>query len=319
MNRYDRQEMVIGALGQARLSHAHMLVVGAGGLGCAALPYLVAAGIGHITLLDPDRVEESNLHRQTLYRMEDVGALKAHAARQQLQALNPAVQITDIVSRLTPANAGTLVAQADLVIDAADSFAVSYILSDHCLQLSKPLISASVLGQTGYVGGYCGKVPSLRAVFSDLPESAANCSTAGVLGPVVGVIGTLQAQMAVSTLSDPDRPALGTMITMDLQKFTTGGFSFATASEPDTLFPFVSDNQLTATDQVIELRSKQEAPKAIHKNSNRLEFKSLTTHDFAPNRRIVLGCKTGLRAWRAATTLQKAGYSNIALMAEVAM
>ena len=317
MNRYSRQEMVIGQEGQEKLARARILVVGAGGLGCAALPYLVAAGVGQITLLDPDRVEESNLHRQTLYRMEDIGTLKVQAARGHLQALNPALQIIGLPDRLSPLNADEFISQSDLVIDAADSFAVSYILSDHCLRMGKPLISASVLGQTGYIGGFCAGAPSLRAVFPDLPETAASCSTAGVLGPVVGVMGALQAQMALGMLCIPDCPAMGQMITMNLQTFTTGGFSFLTAPEPECFPSFISAEQVGPSDQVVDLRSAKEAPLAIHPRANRYSPDLIAKQVFSPNQRIVLGCKTGLRAWRAAETLQQAGHENIVLMAAV--
>lgn len=169
MTRYDRQTRLngFGAAGQARLLGARVLIVGAGGLGATVLPALVGAGAGHIRLADPDLVEETNLHRQTLFRMSDLGRPKAEAAAAALSGLNPDCTISPAMLRIDPASARTELPGVDLVIDAADSFATSYALSDLCLAMGKPLISASVLGRQGYVGGFCGGAPSLRAVFPD--------------------------------------------------------------------------------------------------------------------------------------------------------
>src|SRR5437870_12413809 len=133
-DRYARQSILpeVGAQGQARLAAASAVVVGAGGLGCAVLQYLTAAGVGRLTIVDHDRVEESNLHRQPLYRMSDLGGLKVQAARRALLEANPEVRIDAGAERLTPANALQLVAAADLVVDAADSFAVTDVLRDAC-------------------------------------------------------------------------------------------------------------------------------------------------------------------------------------------
>src|SRR6267143_5334250 len=148
-DRYARQSILleVGAEGQARLGAATVVVVGAGGLGCAVLQYLTAAGVGRLMIVDHDRVEESNLHRQPLYRMTDLGRPKVQAARAALLQSNPEVRIDTLEERLTAANAPRLVAMADVVIDAADSFAVTYVLSDACRHT--PLVSASVLGLSG--------------------------------------------------------------------------------------------------------------------------------------------------------------------------
>src|ERR1700722_11385853 len=148
LDRYSRQSILpeIGPAGQARLREATVLVIGAGGLGSAVLQYLCAAGVGRLVIVDHDRVEVSNLHRQPIYRMSDVGNLKAEAARAALMGANPEVTIETVTERLTPANVARLLAEVDLVVDAADSFAVTYAVSDECQRIDKPLISASVLG-----------------------------------------------------------------------------------------------------------------------------------------------------------------------------
>ena len=170
-DRYARQMVLpeVGPAGQARLAAARVLVVGAGGLGSPVLATLAGAGVGHLTILDHDRVEESNLHRQPLYRMADLGRLKAEAARDALLAANPSIAVDARPVRLGVGNAPGLVADADLVLDCADSLAATYVLSDACHAQRKPLVSASVLGLSGYVGAFCGGVPSYRAVFPDMP------------------------------------------------------------------------------------------------------------------------------------------------------
>ncbi|MEO0914188.1 MAG: ThiF family adenylyltransferase, partial [Pseudomonadota bacterium] len=125
---------------------------------------------------------------------------KARAAADALTALNSGCRMVPVLARLGPGNAEALVSGVDIVLDCADSFAASYILSDLCFLQGTPLISASALGLEGYVGGFCAGAPSLRAVFPELPERVASCATAGVLGPVVGTLGALQAQMALSHL-----------------------------------------------------------------------------------------------------------------------
>jgi molybdopterin/thiamine biosynthesis adenylyltransferase len=317
MNRYARQMQLpdVGAQGQARIANARVAVIGAGGLGSPVLLYLAGAGVGHLTVLDPDHVAESNLHRQPLFRMPDIGRAKATAAAQVIAALNPDVTVDAQICPLTPANAVQIAANADVVIDAADSFAVSYCLSDACLSAKTPLISASVLGQAGYVGGYCGTAPSLRAVFPDLPQSGATCATAGVLGPVVGVVGSLQAQLALRVVLGCDPSPLGRVVSVDLAQFQFGGFDFHGSPEPDGIFPFLSKDMLRADDIVIELRDDKEAPKPIISTASRMTSDALGQFHPEQGRRIVLCCSTGLRAWQAASDLQARGVGSIALMA----
>lgn len=317
MSRYARQMMVpgVGIAGQARLRAARVLVVGAGGLGCPVLTYLVAAGIGKVTLIDPDVVSLGNLHRQPLYTVGDIGAAKALAAKSRLKAQNPEVEIEALVAALDPANVSRLVDQADLVIDAADSFAVSYTLSDACLIRQKPLISASVLGQSGYVGGFCAGAPSLRAVFPDLPDSSQTCATAGVMGPVVGLLGAMQAQLAMQVLIGSESGPMGKLTTVDFVSQHFGGFRFQDAPEPDTWFAFVAASQVLPSDFVVELRGLDEAPTPAVTQAVRLSGEAVCDLPLSGEQRVVLCCKTGLRAWHAAKLLEKRGQGNIVLLA----
>jgi sulfur-carrier protein adenylyltransferase/sulfurtransferase len=319
-DRYARQSVLaeVAAEGQARLGAATVLVVGAGGLGCAVLPYLAAAGVGRLVVVDHDRVEESNLHRQPLYRMSDLGELKASAARRALLATNPGVQVEALTERLTAANAPALVAAADVAVDAADSFAVTYALSDACHADATPLVSASVLGLTGYVGVFCGGAPSYRAVFPELPGAAGSCAEAGVLGTAVGVIGTLEAHLVLAVLLEWQPSVRGRLFSIDFRTMHTGGFSFAAAHEPQGRpLAFIAPSQVRADDLVIDLRSLAETPVSPFASALRVGVEALerTALELPEGPRIVLCCRSGVRAWRAARALQRQGHANVALIA----
>jgi sulfur-carrier protein adenylyltransferase/sulfurtransferase len=319
-DRYSRQMILpeVGAAGQARLRAASVLVIGAGGLGSAVLQYLSAAGVGCLTIVDSDRVEESNLHRQPIYRMSDVGLFKAEAARQALAGANPHVRIEAVCERLTPANAARLVMTANLVVDAADSFAVTYVASDECQRADKVLVSASVLGLSGYVGAFCGGAPSYRAVFPQMPRQAGSCARSGVLGTAVGVMGTLQAHIVLALLLDMRPSVLAQLVTVDFRTLRFGGFSFATAREPGgATLRFISAEEVARTDIVIDLRSLSEAPLSPFAAALRIDVDAVERAEtqFPPEPRVVLCCRTGVRAWRAARALQSRGHLNVALIA----
>ncbi|PTX56128.1 molybdopterin/thiamine biosynthesis adenylyltransferase [Litoreibacter ponti] len=319
MSRYARQEMLpeIGAYGQAKLAATHALVVGAGGLAAPVLPYLVGAGVGRITLVDPDVVSLSNLHRQVLFSETDIGQPKARVAAEALHALNAEAMVTPIAKALTPSNAADMVNGADIVLDCADSFAASYILSDSCLAANTPLISASVLGFEGYVGGFCATAPSLRAVFPDLPARAATCATAGVMGPVVGTLGAMQAQMALSTILNLDPSPLGQLMMVNMRDFRTSGFRFDGAAESSASLSFIAADSITRDDFVVELRGTDEAPTPVTENALRLDLASFQTDPITPatGQRAVLTCRSGLRAWQAARALQDRWSGDISLIA----
>jgi molybdopterin/thiamine biosynthesis adenylyltransferase/rhodanese-related sulfurtransferase len=282
------------------------------------LQYLAAAGIGRLIIVDHDRVEESNLHRQPLYRMSDIGQPKVEAARAALAALNPGTGVEAVCERLSSMNVGPLVQSASVVIDAADSFAVTYLLSDTCQGLEKPLVSASVLGLAGYVGVFCGGSPSYRAVFPELPRSAGSCAEAGVLGTAVGVLGTLEAHLALALLLDWQPPVRGRMLSLDLRTLHVGAFSFAGANEPTQApIPFIATAEVEASDVVIDLRSLSEAPVSPFSSALRIEVEALerTRLEFPDHARIVLCCRSGLRAWRAARVLRNLGHQRLALIA----
>lgn len=205
---YSRQTALkeIGAEGQAKLRRAKVLVVGCGGLGVPVMAYLAGAGVGRLGLADGDRLEASNLHRQTLYSLRDVGLPKAALAASRLRALNPEVEVGVHPVRLDARTAPEVIAQYGLVIDCTDNFASKFMLNDVCVRLGTPVIFSSVYQYEGQLqvvrpdrGGPC-----LRCIWPEATRDGlvGNCSQAGVLGPVPGTFGSLQALEALKLLLD---------------------------------------------------------------------------------------------------------------------
>lgn len=318
MTRYARQQQLpeIGVEGQKRLANASVLVAGAGGLGCPVLSVLAGAGVGKVVIIDHDKVEPDNLHRQPLYTMSDVGRLKVEAAREKLLAYNPDMIVEVHAVKLDPQNAEALVGGADIVVDAADSFAVTYILSDACASLKKPLVSASVLGLSGYVGFFCGSGPSYRAVFPDMPKQAANCNEAGVLGSAVAVLGSLQAHLVLHTLLKLSQPQYR-LITFDGKNLGFSSFDFSNAHEPAQVLPFIAVADVGKDDIVIDLRSQKEAPTNPFRKSLRVLPADIETvaKQLKEAKRVVLCCRSGLRSAEVANRLKALGIANVALVA----
>lgn len=202
--RYSRQLLLedIGPAGQQRLADATVLLVGLGGLGTPCALYLAAAGVGKLLLADHDTLHISNLQRQVLYRTEDIAQPKAMLARRQLLALNPDITIETLQTRLEGEALAEAVNRVDLVLDCSDNMATRHAVNAACVQAEKPLVSASAVGFGGqllvltppYLHG------CYACLYPDAAEPVRNCRTAGVLGPVVGVMGTLQALEAIKLL-----------------------------------------------------------------------------------------------------------------------
>lgn len=203
--RYARQVVLaeVGARGQEKLLASSVLVVGAGGLGSAALYYLAGAGVGRLGVADPDTVALSDLHRQILYATSDIGRPKADAATERLKSLNPDVSVVTHRVRLDEGNVDSLVGGYDVVVDAPDNFATRYVVNDACWRARKPLIEAAVQGFSGMVMTIVpGKTACYRCLHPTPPSDGAVPSSAdvGIMGMVPGVIGSLQALEAVKVL-----------------------------------------------------------------------------------------------------------------------
>ena len=220
--RYARQVLLpqVGEAGQARLTEARVLVVGAGGLGAPALLYLAAAGLGHITVIDDDRVERSNLHRQVVHADARVGMSKAESARMTLSALNPRVHVHAVVERLSADNVEALIRDHDVVIDGADNFATRYLLAAATRRLGIPMVYAAIERFTGQASVFDPRrddSPCYRCLFPEPPAAAdaPNCSEAGVLGVLPGMVGLVQATEALKLILEIGQPLVGRLLTYD--------------------------------------------------------------------------------------------------------
>jgi molybdopterin-synthase adenylyltransferase len=198
--RYARQAMLLGEEGQAKLSRARVLVLGAGGLGSPLLYYLAAAGVGFLTIVDGDRVSESNLNRQILYTETDVDCWKAERAAERLRALNSMVRVTPVAARFTEENGPTMVAESDLVALALDNRETRLLANRLCVAQGKPLVDGGIDGWSGYVTTVVpGETPCLACWFED-KRSGGHLPTA--LGPMTGIIGSMEALAVVERLLD---------------------------------------------------------------------------------------------------------------------
>lgn len=212
--RYRRQIMLgeVGQAGQQKLLDARVAVIGAGGLGSPALLYLAGAGVGHVLIIDDDVVDLSNLHRQVIHTTDGVGRPKAESAREAMLALNPSVTVSVAVERLTWSNALSLLEGYDMILDGSDNFETRHIASWAAASLGVPHIWASILGFDAQLTVFhADHGPIYEDLFPTPPPagSVPSCSQAGVLGPVVGVVGSSMAMEALKLITGVGRPLIG--------------------------------------------------------------------------------------------------------------
>ena len=211
----------VGLAGQGKLKAAKVLVVGLGGLGSPAAFYLAAAGVGTIGLLDFDKVDPSNLHRQILHTFDRVGQSKVNSARQTLLSLNPYIEIKTYPLKLTAENAEEIFKNYDVIVDGSDNFKTRYVVNDVCCKIKKVFVHGSVLRFEGQVSVFWpGHGPCYRCLYpeSPPPEIAPPCAEAGVLGALPGVIGTLQAVEAIKIILEKGDTLIGRLICYDALK-----------------------------------------------------------------------------------------------------
>lgn len=221
LNRYARHIVLreIGGPGQKKLKAAHVLVVGAGGLGSPALLYLAAAGVGRITVVDDDNVDISNLQRQVIHRTADAGRAKAESAADAMHALNPHVEVRTVTERLTGETGAELFATADVILDGTDNFSSRYIANDFAVAAGKPLVSGALSQWEGQVSVFDPSHggPCYRCIFPKPPADglAPSCAEAGVMGPLPGVVGAMMAAEAVKLITGAGAPLRGAMVIYD--------------------------------------------------------------------------------------------------------
>jgi len=245
--RYHRQILLdeFGTAAQEKLFQSKVLVVGAGGLGCPALQYLSAAGLGTIGIIDFDIVELSNLQRQTLYSVNDIGKPKAQTAADKLKAFNPDILFQVHNIKLDSKNALEIISGYDVVIDGTDNFATRYLVNDACILRNKPLVYGAVLRFEGQVGVFnlVEKNTNIKTNYRDLfpvppnPATAPSCNEAGVLGVLPGIIGTMQATEAIKIITGIGKPLCNTIVSYNALTNSFYEFLISTAKERNPTIP----------------------------------------------------------------------------------
>ena len=235
--RYSRHLLLeeIDVAGQEKLLGSHALVIGAGGLGSAAAPYLAAAGIGHITLIDHDRVELTNLQRQIMHTEKSVGKGKVNSGKEFLQQLNSGIEIETIEAKATTALLDDLLPSVDVVLDCTDNFATRHLINANCVQHQIPLISGSALRFDGQISVFDPRnaaSPCYACIFSpDEDFEEVSCSSMGIFSPLVGIIGAMQAAQAIQVLVGFGETLVGRMLLWNAR--TTQVDEFKIARNPE--------------------------------------------------------------------------------------
>ena len=219
--RYSRHILLdeLGIVGQQRLLASHAVIVGAGGLGSPVALYLGSAGVGHITVVDHDKVDATNLQRQIAHTLADVGHLKAVSVQQSIAAINPDVLVTVVTQRADDTLLNELVQKADVVLDCTDNFATRHAINRACVKHRKPLVSGAAIGFDGQVTVYDPRdvlSPCYACVFPEaIAPPEAQCAAMGVFAPLVGIIGSVQAAQALKLLTKIGEPLTGRLLMLD--------------------------------------------------------------------------------------------------------
>ncbi len=324
--RYARQIALPGfeVRGQERLTAARALVVGAGGLGSSIIPALSAAGIGTIGIIDDDRVELSNLHRQVIHGTADVGFAKVDSAAAALTAINPSTRVITFEERLTPANALAILADFDIVIDGSDNFATRYLVDDAASITGIPSVWGAVSQYGGQAGvSWAARGPTYRDLFPapPAPDAVLSCEVGGVLPTVCAVVGSIMATEVLKILSGVGTPLIGRVTTYDS---LTGGFreiSFETSGPPVTALDdyhalcgmpaSVTPLELAALTDVtlIDVREPWEAAIASIAGSVLIPLAALegAIDELDTSKPVVVYCHSGVRSAYARTMLAEHG------------
>lgn len=219
--RYARHIVLpqLGEAGQEKLLASSALVIGAGGLGSAAIAYLAAAGVGRIGIIEPDRVELSNLQRQVMYETMDQGRLKVEAAADRIHELNPEIELELFPRRITAENARERVAGFDIVVDGCDNFATRFAVSDACVAEKKTLVSAAISGFEAQLSTFKSHMhkdlPCYRCLVPAMPQREITCEQEGIVGPLAGMLGSMQALEAIKELAGIGESLAGQLVIID--------------------------------------------------------------------------------------------------------
>lgn len=329
--------------GQEKLKRAKVLVIGAGGLGCPVLQYLVSAGVGTIGIVDDDVVDKTNLQRQILFSAEDVGKSKVEVASKKLFLLNPHCQLPTADCRLSSANALDIIKDYDLVIDGSDNFPTRYLVNDACVILNKPFVFGSIYKFEGQVSVFNYKSgPTYRCLFPEPPHESVNCSEIGVLGVLPGIIGTMMANEALKIILGIGEVLSGKLFVFDALNSQTQVISFEKNPANSTINLLIDYDafcisslssrggagcevkEISASElkrliekkeliQVIDVREPSEFSE-FNINGINIPLKTLSNHTDKIRKDIpvIIHCQRGSRSKKAIELLQKDfGFTNL--------
>ena len=328
--RFARQRVLpgFGAEGQRRLADAHVVVLGAGGLGSAVVPALVAAGIGRVTVVDDDRVEVTNLHRQTLHTPADVGRTKVESATDAAAALSPETLVRPVALRFDAGNADELLAGADLVIDGTDDILTRYAADDAASRAGIPLVWGSAAKFSGQVGvSWDARGITYRDLFPEPPGDAGlSCEIDGILPTVCTVTGGMMAGEALKLLTGIGEPLLGRVVVYDALSGRTREIAYrraadAPTSRPEVPAPLGAVEAAALADELasdappllIDVREPWEADIATIPGSTLIPLGELAERigELEPAASVVVYCHLGVRSEYAARQLAGAGFGRV--------
>jgi molybdopterin/thiamine biosynthesis adenylyltransferase/rhodanese-related sulfurtransferase len=338
--RYERQIILpeIGQEGQSKISSASALCIGAGGLGCPALLYLAAAGIGRIGIIDFDIVDETNLQRQVLFTTQQIGANKAEAAKERLSALNPDIKVRSYAEELTDKNAPDLFNQYDIIIDGTDNFAAKFLINDTAVKTGKPFIYGSILGFDGQLAVFnYNEGPCYRCLFPEPPKGhVPNCAEAGVIGAVAGIVGTAQAMEVIKLIVNHEsfKPLTGKLWTIDMRSMGNQTLSLSrnpgccvcSKSKDDIILHYsspvcalvsevtVDQTRANKNALLIDVRELEEWKNGHIQGARHIALSDLMKGhmpDLPVDQEIILYCQKGKRGQQAAQILTQQGCLNI--------
>ncbi len=346
LQRYQRQTILpeIGREGQEKLKNARVLVVGAGGLGCPVLLYLVAAGVGTLGVVDGDTVSESNLHRQILYGTSDVEKPKVAVAVQRLHESNPFVELIPYARHLDRTNALEILAKYEVVIDCTDNFAARYLINDACVMLKKPFVYAAIHRFEGQVAVFnCHDAngqrgATYRCLFPEPPGPGQipNCDEAGVIGVLPGIIGLYQANEVIKLITGAGHILNGELLLLDLLEMTTRKIRIRRRPEADQITELIDyeafcnsvdpkqmktitvtelDEKLKLREEwtIIDVRESYEYDICHLPDATLIPMgKVLQQSDRIPrDKSVVVYCHHGTRSASVIRSLQEKGYPNL--------
>ncbi len=338
MRRYSRHLLIpeVGLSGQKRLGGARVLCIGAGGLGSPVLSYLAAAGVGRIGIMDEDVVDETNLQRQTLFTMQDIGRNKAEVAASRLQSANPYISLDAIAHRFTANNARELVRLYDVVVDCTDTFSSRYLINDACVLEKKPDVYGSIFRFDGQVCVFAAEGPCYRCLFPQPPPPHAvpSCAEGGVLGVLAGIVGTFQANEALKLLLGIGEPLRGRLLMVDalsarvrevkLERdpacaMCSGGATLRVLADPvapphNSVAEIEAEQLDELSDAILlDVREPHEAvlgqvPGSLHVPTSQLEAR---LHELDTSKTYVVACRVGTKSQWAMQRLRDAGFQKL--------